>query len=397
MAVDESGDELGAPALRRRIQETESRFRTMADHAPVLLWMAGRDGLCDFFNETWLRFTGKTLDQELGNGWAEGVHPEDFARCMQVFLDAFVAHRPFAMEYRLLRHDGEYRWIFDQGAPRFDGDGAFVGFIGSCVDITAQHEARDALGRLNQVLEERVRERTAIAEERDVLLREVHHRVKNDLQLISSLLGMHGRAFRDGAVAGAFEECQGRVQAIARVHEHMYEQMHTARDLRQLSFSEHLRTLTLEVRQTGASPPGVQLLLDLGESVVVGVDQAIPCAMIVHELVVNAFKHAFPAGRGGTVRVACRVEGEGGVALVVEDDGVGMSEPAAAPSNGLGWTLVKAFAQQLGASLTVEREHGTRVALAFAGKGRSNGRTQGGERYNQGASRQAAPDREAAR
>jgi PAS domain S-box-containing protein len=394
MAADPSRDELGAPALRRRIEETESRFRTMADHAPVLLWMAGRDGLCDFFNETWLRFTGRTLDQELGNGWAEGVHPEDFARCMQIFLDAFVARRPFAMEYRLLRHDGEYRWIFDQGAPRFDGDGAFVGFIGSCVDITAQHEARAALGRLNQVLEERVRERTALAEERDVLLREVHHRVKNDLQLISSLLGMHGRAFPDGAVAGAFEECQGRVQAIARVHEHMYEQMQTARDLRQLSFSEHLRTLTLDVRQTGASPPGVQLLVDVGDSVVVGVDQAIPCAMIVHELVVNAFKHAFPSGRGGTVRVACRAEGEGRVALVVEDDGVGMPEPAAASVNGLGWTLVKAFAQQLGASLTVERAGGTRVVLGFAGKGRSYARTQGGERYGQGASRQVAPDPE---
>src|SRR6188508_1397183 len=136
MAIDGWQGQARGPSLDARIEETESRFRTMADQAPVLLWMAGRDGLCDFFNQTWLRFTGRSLEEELGNGWAEGVHPEDFSRCMQVFLEAFVAQRPFAMEYRLKRHDGEYRWILDQGAPRFDGDGEFGGFIGSCVDIT---------------------------------------------------------------------------------------------------------------------------------------------------------------------------------------------------------------------------------------------------------------------
>jgi PAS domain S-box-containing protein len=380
--------ELDASSVRRRIEETESRFRTMADHAPVLLWMTGLDGLCDFFNETWLAFTGKTREQEFGNGWAEGVHPEDFARCMQVFLDAFVARRPFAMEYRLLRHDGAYRWIFDQGAPRFDGDGEFVGFIGSCVDVTAQHEARDTLGQLNRVLEERVRERTALAMERDVLLREVHHRVKNDLQLISSLLGMHGRAFAEPAPARAFEECQGRVQAIARVHEHMYEHMLTAQGLHEMSFSEHLRTLTLDVRQTGASPPGVQLVLDIADNVVLGVDQAIPCAMIVHELVVNAFKHAFPAGGQGTVRVACHAELGGRVAVSVADDGIGMPECGRREGTGLGWTLVDAFARQLGGTLTLERGRGTRVALSFEGGGK---RQRARRRHDEGRHEEGAP------
>lgn len=352
---------LDAPSVRRRIEETENRFRTMADHAPVLLWMAGRDGLCDFFNQTWLSFTGRSLEEELGNGWAEGVHPEDFSRCMQVFLDAFVARHPFAMEYRLRRHDGEYRWIYDQGAPRFDGDGLFVGFIGSCVDVTAQREARDALGQLNQVLEERVRERTALAAEREVLLREVHHRVKNDLQLISSLLGMHGRELDDSAAARAFEVCQERVQAIARVHEHMYQ----SSALHQLCFSEHLRTLALDVRDTGAPPPGVKLALDIQGDVVLGVDQAIPCALIVHELVVNAFKHAFRSGQHGSVRVGCRDDGGRSVCVCVEDDGVGMPQLADMRGKGLGWTLVDAFARQLGAQLEVDASEGTRVSLRF--------------------------------
>jgi PAS domain S-box-containing protein len=358
-------DGVESASVRRRIAETESRFRTMADHAPVLLWMAGLDGLCDFFNHTWLEFTGRTLGEELGNGWAEGVHAEDLSGCMQVFLEAFVARRPFAMEYRLLRRDGVYRWIFDQGAPRFDGEGTFVGFIGSCVDVTSQRDAREALARHSQVLEERVRERTALASEREVMLREVHHRVKNDLQLISSLLAMHGRQFADTEPARAFEECQNRVQAIARVHEHLLE----ARDRHQVAFSEHLRTLTLDVRQTGASPPGVELILDIGDDVVLGADQAVPCVMIVHELCVNAFKHAFPSGRHGTVRVMCRAQEGGAITLSVEDDGVGMAEVGEGRGTGLGWTLVDAFARQLGARLELDTGSGTRISLAFESGG----------------------------
>lgn len=358
-----------ASAVQRpaRAEPTDRRFRTMADDAPVLLWMAGTDGLCDFFNSGWLTFTGRRLSEEVGNGWTEGVHHEDLARVMGVFRDALAARQPFAMEYRLRRHDGEYRWIFDQGAPHFEADGSFTGFIGSCVDVTTQHEARAALEQRSRMLEERVRERTALAAEREVLLREVHHRVKNDLQVLSSLLGMHGSRFEEQAAALAFEECQGRVQAIARVHEHMYQ----SRDLAEMSFSEHLRLLTLEVCQTGAPPVGVALVLDIGERVVLGVDQAIPCSMIVHELCRNAFKHAFPDGRAGTVRVSCRGEEGGGVFVQVADDGVGLPGGEAPLAPGLGWTLIDAFARQLGATLEVAASPGTRVTLRFAASGAS--------------------------
>jgi two-component system, sensor histidine kinase PdtaS len=343
-------------------EETESRFRTLADSAPVLLWMSGEDGLCDFFNQGWLNFTGRRLEQELGNGWAEGIHPEDFARSMQTYLDAFVARRAFSMEYRLRRHDGEYRWIFDQGAPRFDGAYRFVGFIGSCVDVTAQREARDALSRLNQVLEERVRERTELANERAMLLREVHHRVKNDLQLVCSLLSIQERGLGDTRAAQALEDCVLRVQAIAHIHEQMYQ----SNDLATLSLSEHLRTLTSQVELVGGNS-SVEFALDIGESVTLGVDRAIPCAMIVHELVVNCFKHAFPGGRKGRVAVSCRREGGSLVSVSVQDDGVGMPERSAeAPGGGLGWTLIDALSRQLDATLAVTRTAGTRVELRFS-------------------------------
>ena len=117
-------------------RESESRFRIVADSAPVLIWMAGGDKLCTFFNKPWLKFTGRSLEQEMGNGWAEGVHPDDLQRCLKIYTDAFDARKAFVMQYRLRRYDGEYRWISDQGVARYDSNGKFSGYIGSCVDIT---------------------------------------------------------------------------------------------------------------------------------------------------------------------------------------------------------------------------------------------------------------------
>jgi PAS domain S-box-containing protein len=143
-----------ADTVREQLHETDARFQIMADTSPVLLWMAGTDGLCNFFNQRWLDFTGRTMEMEVGNGWAEGVHAEDFQDCMDRYLAAFVARKPFRMEYRLRRADGRYRWLLDTGVPRYTPAGAFAGFIGSCIDITDSKLARDELDR-------RVRERTA--------------------------------------------------------------------------------------------------------------------------------------------------------------------------------------------------------------------------------------------
>jgi PAS domain S-box-containing protein len=357
--------EPGSPRAREP-HESETRFRTMADHAPVLLWMAGTDGLCNFFNQRWLDFTGKSLEQEIGSGWASGVHPEDFQRCMGVYLDSFVARRAFSMEYRLRRHDGEFRWVYDQGAPRFEPDGAFGGFIGSCTDITEQREARDALGRLNQELEDRVRERTAIAREREVMLREVHHRVKNDLQLISSVLAMQGRRLTDPVSVEAFTECQSRVQTIALIHEYMYQSDNLAR----LPLSENIRGLAANMLRAGGSPTcAIALDVRVEEQITLPVDRAIPCGLILNELMTNALKHAFPERRDGTVRVTLRRQADE-LVLGVADDGVGMPGDYASNVKGsLGWRLVKAFADQLGAWVRVTADHGTQVEIGFRPEG----------------------------
>lgn len=124
------------------LRESEVRFRIVADTAPVMIWMSGLDKLCTFFNKQWLEFTGRTMEQEVGNGWLDGVHPEDVDRCLATYSSSFDAQRSFAMEYRLRHNEGEYRWIVDNGTPRYK-EGEFVGYIGSCIDITDAKRAQE--------------------------------------------------------------------------------------------------------------------------------------------------------------------------------------------------------------------------------------------------------------
>jgi PAS domain S-box-containing protein len=134
----------------------ERFFRELADNAPVMIWRSGTDKLCDWFNRPWLEFVGRTMEQELGNGWAEGVHADDFDRCLSIYVTSFDARQPFSMIYRLRRADGVYREILDNGAP-FYRSGEFAGYFGSCIDVTdrqiaeaqlRQAQKMDALGNL---------------------------------------------------------------------------------------------------------------------------------------------------------------------------------------------------------------------------------------------------------
>ena len=117
-----------------------NEYKTIVETAPNLIWRSGLDAKCYYFNKTWLDFTGRTFEQEYGDGWAEGVHPDDLNRCIKIYLDNFRAKTPFEMEYRLLRHDGEWRWLNDRGVPAVDEHGEFTGFIGSCLDVTEKVE-----------------------------------------------------------------------------------------------------------------------------------------------------------------------------------------------------------------------------------------------------------------
>ncbi len=133
---------------------TEDLFQIAANVAPCLVWMSGPDKQCTFFSKGWLDFTGRPIERELGSGWADGVHPDDVQTCLGTYTSAFDRRDRFTMEYRLRRHDGEYRWVLDAGVPFFTPDGSFAGYIGSCVDITERRDAEDAVRRKEMELRE---------------------------------------------------------------------------------------------------------------------------------------------------------------------------------------------------------------------------------------------------
>lgn len=164
------------------LKESEQRFRTMADAAPVYIWLSGIDQQCYYFNQPWLEFTGRTLEEELGNGWTEGVHPDDFKFCLDTYRNAFELRQPFEMEYRLRRYDGEYRWVLDRAVPRFSPDGRFEGYVGSCIDISDRKIYEGEIKHLNASLERRVTERTAQLEAANQELESFAYSVSHDLR-----------------------------------------------------------------------------------------------------------------------------------------------------------------------------------------------------------------------
>jgi PAS domain S-box-containing protein len=130
-----------------RARESEGKFLVMANSTPVIMWATGLEQVCTFCNQAWLDFTGRPLEEQLGTGWAESIHPEDRARCIKTSSEAFKARQPFTHEYRVRRHDGQYRWVSDHGVPRYDPEQNFLGYMGSCVDVTERKEAETELQR----------------------------------------------------------------------------------------------------------------------------------------------------------------------------------------------------------------------------------------------------------
>jgi PAS domain S-box-containing protein len=177
------------------LRESEERFRTMADSAPMMMWMAGVDKLCTDFNRGWLAFTGRSIQEEMGNGWASGVHPDDLQRCLKVYNDAFDARLPFTVEYRLRRFDGQYFWITDSGSPRLLSDGTFAGYIGCCLDINDRKEIERSRFELYRRL------MGAQEAERSRIARELHDGIGQEIALLS--IQMQRAASPNGSESGS--------------------------------------------------------------------------------------------------------------------------------------------------------------------------------------------------
>ena len=445
-----------------RLRESEARFRRMADAAPCLIWMAGTDGQCHFFNETWLDFTGKSVDDEKGDGWTRGVHPEDFDRVMGTYLSSIERREDFRMEFRLERHDGDYRWMLSVGVPLFSA-GEFQGYIGTCTDIHDRKEVEDQLHRffgltldmmvildtegalqranpaflntvgynfdellsirlpemihpderqellvqLRDVVERQgvlkfenrfrckggeykwfswnatargnellcsaqdVTDRRLAEEglrrslnEKEVLLREVHHRVKNNLQVINSLLTLQAGYTSDDKVAAIMRESQQRIHSMSLVHETLYR----SEDLSGIEAMEYVEALVRSLKSAhsrSAARVSVEVACD---RVQLGIDQAVPLALILNELLSNSLRHAFPEERTGLVLVRL-MRDEDDLTLEVVDNGVGIPKSFSRDeAETLGLRLVEMLSQQLGGRLhlqTGKKQPGTEARLTF--------------------------------
>jgi len=206
------------------LRESEERFRLVANTAPVMIWTSGTDQQCDYFNRPWLDFTGKALEAELGDGWLKGVHPDDSEVCIQTYTKAFDLRKSFEMQYRLRRHDGQYRWLLDLGVPRFNADGSFAGYIGSCIDITERKQVEEALTSIGRRLIE------AHEEERTRIGRELHDDINQRLAFMSVELDQWLKGHHSNApVRELIRHTQERITELARDVQSLSHRLHSSK------------------------------------------------------------------------------------------------------------------------------------------------------------------------
>lgn len=330
----------------------ETRFRSFADVMPAMIRMAGTDRRCDYVNKGWLRFTGRRLEDEIGHGWFENVHPDDLEQCRSRFLEAFESHQTFRMRYRLRRHDGAYRWIVDDGTPRFTRGGLFAGYVGAGLDI---HEERGTEGRLRHLLAERDRLLAIV----DAPLQEVRLRIGNTLQLIGSFLVLQASRSANPEAAEEIRSCLVRIHAIGLVLDLLYGAKSAA--IRLDDFLDHLCSRLLEALDCETR---IAVKMDI-EPAVLDEDTMIQVALIVSEAIAVAAKHAFPDGRRGTVSLSFRRRGNRGL-LTIVDNGIGYlatSETAGA----YGLELIRILAGRISGTVRHLRSaEGSRFQLEFA-------------------------------
>jgi PAS domain S-box-containing protein len=357
-----------AEVARRRDAEalaraSEQRFRTMADAAPVMIWVSDVDKACTYVNRLWLEFTGRSMEAELGTGWADGVHPDDVADCLDVYNQAFDRREAFRMEYRVRRHDGAYRWILDSGAPIAGVDGTFAGYVGSAIDVTDHRLAREALSELSgKLMEAQETERTWIA-------RELH----DDLAQRAAGLAMQLFSVAQGLPRGTAEHL--------RVRESSDHAANLARDIQ--SISHRLHSATLE--SLGLESAAAGLCRELAEQHEVAIDfshdgdsenlpkDVVQCLFrVLQEALSNAVRHAgVPHVSVSLRRTPATIE------LQVSDRGVGFDSTAMSARDGLGLISMKERLHLVKGEIHVESQRGAgttvraRVPIASFGQSAS--------------------------
>jgi len=324
------------------LRESEQHFRTLANSGSTLIWTSGLDKLCNYFNEPWMRFTGRSLEQELGNGWAEGVHPDDFDRCLQTYVTSFDQQQLFSMDYRLRHADGSYHWLRDDGNPRYDSDGEFIGYIGYCVDITAQKENSAELELYRHHLEVLVEDRTSalvIAKEaaeaanraKSTFLANMSHELRTPMNAIMGMTELVLRQITDAKQVNQLSKLkQASMHLLAVINDILdiskIEAEHLKLEEVSFKFGQVLENLESIIGQK-AEEKGLGLFIELPPEIAGQTLEGDPMRLgqILLNLAGNAVK--FTARGNVTIRIMQLSETPGGLILrcEVRDTGMGIS------------------------------------------------------------------------
>jgi PAS domain S-box-containing protein len=354
--------------------ESEQRFRLVANSAPVLIWMAGTDKLCTFFNKCWLDFTGRTVEQEMGEGWVQGVHPADLERCLNIYSGAFDARVDFEMEYRLRRYDGKYRWVVDYGVPRTESDGTFCGYIGSCVDITERKMTAESLEELSGRLI------AAQEEERGRIARELHDDFSQRLALLGIGLSRlwKKRPESEEEERTVVRELWNRTQEISSDVHRLSHQLHSSK-LEHVGLGPALMGLCEEISEKY----GMQVeFADRGVASEIPKDVALCLFRVTQEALSNVVKHS--GAKQAQVEL-CRERDE--IRLQIVDAGAGFDVALSETDVGIGLIGMRERLRLVGGKLLVQSApmRGTAILAEVpvsvsADEGQASTTTAGGTR-----------------
>ena len=316
----------------------EREFRELADNAPVMIWRSDTERQCDWFNKPWIDYAGRPMEALLGFGWAEDVHPDDYERCVSIYVTAFDARESFTMPYRLRGKDGDYRWFLDNGAPYYR-NGRFAGYFGSCIDITEQRE---------------------LQEHQEVLLAELNHRVKNNLQLVIAFLQLASMKAQGQETREVLQAAINRISGVGIVQDYLHQSRTGQVDLADYLPSLAQAVLTSESGQDAG-------LISETESVWVSFQLASNLGLVLNELITNSIKHG-GASSAQPIKLALRRLAEDHAAeLTISDSGQGFPESIVAPSPGIsrGTGIVEALTKRLQAKIERHNDGGAHVRVLF--------------------------------
>ena len=327
------------------LRESEKRFRLLADSSPSLIWMSGTDKHCTFFNQGWLNFTGRSMEQELGDGWLSGVHPNDHDHCLRLYSASFDSRVDFELEYRLRRFDGEYRWLVDIGVPRFESDGTFLGYVGSCIDITDRKTSEESLHALTGRLI------TAQEEERARIARELHDDFSQRLALLGIGLGQLWKKLSPNEIeqrANVLEMLRGTKEMSSDLHT-LSHQLHSSK-LEHVGLVPALHGLCKEFSEK------YKIEIHFSESegpIDVPKDVALCMFRVAQESLGNIVKHS--GAREAQVQFSANANG---ISLRISDRGKGFDPAIKNPAAGIGLIGMSERLRLVGGRLLVKSETG---------------------------------------